>query len=371
NMQFAMLLALTLGYATWTSVNVDVQLNFSRNQSLAGNGSDISCFLKTPNDTSFLPELLDLDGVANITMEEHFTLETVAGIIDLRAISPDSWKSTAYYQDEWFTFENQNLGLSTLQNNNLIILERLIAHSLGLSIGDEITLFYEDNSWVLSIVGLFGPEPNLVTSSASSDGTSPNYLAERTWSYVSIGMCDTFEGLFATQTKLLIKLSTQDLTSDVVNELELHNFPVYGIRTFEEYTSLETSLSSTFVVLHVVGVIFSTFLAVFGVWALMTSIRYQRREEIQSMRKRGMGRSTLSKLLFWEVVPLLPFMLLGILVGFVTAFGITFSFQGAATPLVLPQFSTGLFSLLLIPLVFAAVLVTVRASCHVRKGRLM
>ncbi|MDF1537922.1 MAG: hypothetical protein P1Q69_03365 [Candidatus Thorarchaeota archaeon] len=368
NMQLAMLLALILGYATWTSVNVDVQLNFAENQSLAGNGSDVSCLLKDANDTSFLPELMNIDGVANTALEKHFALESVEGLIELRAISFDNWKSAAYYQDDSFTFDDHDLSSSPLSTNNSIILERLVARSLGLSIGNTITLTHEDHSWVLLISGLFGPEPNLVTG---SDGSNPEYLAERTWSYVGLEMSDALEDIIEFQSKLLIKLSSHDQASDIANELELRNYPIYKIKSYTDYSSLETSLSSTFLILHIVGVVFSTFLAIFGVWALMASIRYQRREETRSLRKRGLERSTLSNLFFWEVVPLTPFMLLGILVGFVTAFGVTFSFQGAATPLVLPQFSVGLFSLLLILPVFAAVVVTLRASCHVRKGRLI
>ncbi|NWF97074.1 MAG: hypothetical protein HXY34_13110 [Candidatus Thorarchaeota archaeon] len=369
NLQLALVLALTVGYASWTSLALDTTILQSQERALVDNGADVSFFIRGDEDTHVMQQVLSITAVEAITIERRFTLNTVTESISLRAVTPDTWESAAYSRPEWFTFADASKGLTLLDSNNTIVLERLVAARLGLHLGDTVSLYLENHSWSLLICGLFGPTPVPIVVQGFG-GSSVEYYCERTWSYVGAQFCELLQGLILPQKRALVRVSDGAMRTEVASAIDALHLPVYQIKTSEETVSLQTRLATAMLSLRLVNVVFSVIISLLGVSALMLATRESRREEIRNMLFRGFGRSSIGTLLYWEIVPLMTFMLVGVLIGVFTSVGLSQSmFQGTQVTLVSARLAVGGFSAVFIPLTMMTCVAALRLACHVTKWR--
>ncbi len=366
NAHLALILALVVGYATWTSLSLDIMTAHHREFALVENGSDISFQLSVGNNSFELEKVLDLSGVDSLAVEREFSLDAITDRIRIRGIEPQNWTSAAYYRRSWFAFNDSSQGIQSLVSNDTIILERLVAARLGLAIGDFITLSLNDHSWVLHIIGLYGPDPILVESSV---GSGAEYLCEETWSYVNTQFCDALEGLIATRDRVLVRVEDSAVKSEVIHSLEMMNLPIYRIQSADDVNTLEMNLSVSLVDFRLISVLFAIPLSLLGIFSLTASVRNNRAEEIRNLQIHGFGRKRISGLLYWEIAPLMIFIMVGVAIGAFTSLGFIRGMSGPVPALVIPVFSFGIFSIIFVPFISVLCAALMRLSCYVTKWR--
>src|SRR3990170_4780150 len=116
----------------------------------------------------------------------------------LKAVDPQAWLRTAYYEAGWFsgaTVEKAFGALST--DDETIVLDRSLAKSFNLTMEDEISVGFENGTKTLRVVGFFGPEP-------SDQGGGFGFSSY--WSFIPMNLYAVPGNLTSASAKILAKL---------------------------------------------------------------------------------------------------------------------------------------------------------------------
>ena len=321
----AFLIALITGYGFQTVGTLASEEDYTIRQIKASVGADISVTLANlSNATALKTEIEGLSGAASTTLEYSFVGETSSQSLSLRAVDPNEWLSTAYYEDEWFTGDHAASAFNQmLLDNYTVILERTVATDLDLAIGDTITLTIGLTSMKLRVVGYFGP--------ATTDGSQPVFRPEefvvvsRFWSYVPAGLYFSLNQTTYTSGKILVKLESGANGTDLAAQIrDLESNDISSVSSVEEQLEeRESNLLMTGVSnIQRIGVIFSVVAASVAT-ALVTIVGLQeRRKEVTIMNVRGISFSQLLSVLLAEALAIVIFSLvLGIVVGLIIVHG--------------------------------------------------
>ncbi|MFZ0965863.1 MAG: FtsX-like permease family protein, partial [Candidatus Bathyarchaeia archaeon] len=158
----AFLIALIIGYSFQTVGTLASEQDYTIRKVKADVGADITVQLtSTANASSTTSKIEELSGVLSASLEYSLsgTLPGQYYSMQIRAVDPEKWLSTAYYETEWFSGNDVATAFQQMKmNNRTIILERNIAKSLEKKVGDDVTLTIGSSIIQLTIVGFFGPE---------------------------------------------------------------------------------------------------------------------------------------------------------------------------------------------------------------------
>jgi len=245
-------------------------------------------------------------------------LGTMGERTELRAVNPNTWLATAYYENDMFSGSSVEKAFEDMSSNNYtIILERNFAKALDKRVGDTVSLtFGEKTPKDLTIVGFFGVE-----SPQTTDQTQQFYVP-RYWSYVPEGLYHELSAdLFGyASARILIKVESGadgKTVTDRIRELDLDVSSVSSVAEQLEERQSNFMTTGSLNILRL-GVIFIVVAASVGTTLVtLTSLR-ERKREASVMSVRGLSFKQLSVMLLTENLAVVVFaVLLGAAVGLI------------------------------------------------------
>ncbi len=311
----AFLIALIIGYSFQAVGTVASEQDYIIRQVKASVGADISVEPISTDNISQITSAIDaISGVASTTLEYSFsgTLPGQNYSIQLKAVDPEKWLSTAYYENEWFSGNDIATAFQQMKmNNQTIILKLNTAKSLAKKIGDNVTLIIASLTPKLTIVGFFGRE------------VTQQYYAF--WSYVPIGFYKSLNLDWYPSVKILVKLESSadgmSVASEIWNDMRANVSSVRSVG--EELKTYQTNLQLTGSLnIQRIGVIFSI-LAASVATGLVTLVSLQeRKREASIMSARGLSFKQLVTMFLAENLAIIVFAaILGIVVGLIVVHG--------------------------------------------------
>ena len=322
----AFLIALIIGYSVQVTGQMASEQDYAIRQVRYRVGADIavSVINATESQTVLDNIMANVSNIENATMECTL-IQQFAGT-QIKTIDPDSWLETAYYEKEWFGGVSLEEAFNKLRTDNMtIILERRVAKSLDLNIGDEIGIDFQSGARKLKIVGFFGPEP-------TESGVMAQYTLQ-TWSYVPRNLFNMSSSLSdayvaeAFDTRILVKLNQGANGTRVAESILNLGIEIYGVDSFdEEWTQAQTAptASNSLQILDVqrLGVIFAILAASVGTALISAVSMRERSREAALMSVKGLSYRQLVAMFLTENVAVVTFsIVLGLTVGFIIVYG--------------------------------------------------
>jgi ABC-type antimicrobial peptide transport system permease subunit len=363
----AFLIALIIGYSFQTVGTLASEQDYTIRKVKADVGADITVQLtSTANASSTTNKIEGLSGVASASLEYSFsgTLPGQYYSMQIRAVDPEKWLSTAYYENEWFSGNDVATAFQQMKmNNRTIILERNIAKSLEKKVGDDVTLTIGSSIIQLTIVGFFGPE---VTQQYYIQPYE--YYGGAFWSYVPVGLYESSGSSWYPSVRILVKLELgaggKSVASEILEIDDVADNVSYVRSVAEELETYQSDLLLTGSLnIQRIGVVFSI-LAASVATGLVTLVSLQeRKREASIMSARGLSFKQLVTMLLAENLAIVVFSaILGVVVGLIVARGnvaasnATLSYSLVAHRMVFPTDAIILLSTCLI-LVFASAII--------------
>jgi ABC-type antimicrobial peptide transport system permease subunit len=310
----AFLVALIVGYSFQTIGDVARQQDYTIRQIKAGIGADISISpSSTVNITQMMENIENLTGVASLTLQYSLS-GSVPGDIYSRqiiAVDPDTWLSTAYYEEEWFSGNNVATAFQLMKaKNQTIILERSIASRFNRKIGDAITITIGSSTLGLEIVGFFGPE---VTQE----------YGRSFWSYIPMELYESLSLGWQPSATILVKLKPNADGKAVASEIRKLEDVNYVRSVAEELETLESNLLLIGPLnIQRLGVVFSIMAASVAVGLATLVSLQERKREASIMSARGLSFKQLTTMLLTENMAIVTFsVILGVVVGLIVVHG--------------------------------------------------
>jgi len=324
----AFLIAFIIGYSVQIVGTLASEQDFGIRETYFTVGSDIGVELRSPTNASKIMETIrgNVSQVESATVE--YTFWGSAGLqtsMQLKAIDPENWPKTAYYESEFFSGSPvETVFQSLASNNHTVILERNYATTLNKRVGDNITVTFGEQTQELTVAGFFGIE-----STQTQDQMQPFYFAQYLWSYAPEGLYRELRELVfsSSSAKILIKLrSGADgaAVADQIRGLPGLNTDVYSVSSVAEQLKQRQSnfmVTGSLNILRL-GVIFIVVAASVGT-ALVTFVSLgERRREASIMGVRGLSFKQLVVMLLTENLSVVAFaVLLGAVVGLIVVRG--------------------------------------------------
>jgi ABC-type antimicrobial peptide transport system permease subunit len=239
----------------------------------------------------------------------------------LKAVEPNSWLKTAYYESEWFSGSDVTTAFSNLAaSNSTVILERGVAESYNLKIGENISLNFGSITKKLMLVGFFGP-----SSTESQSPIMQQYIANRYWSFVSEELYKEISTYVSASAKILLKLSggaDGKLVADSIRNIE--NVNIYSVDSFaEEWEKAQTNVIQMGTLdVQRLGIVFAILAASVGTALISIVSMRERSREATIMSVKGLSYKQLVIMFLTENLALVVFsVILGVFVGFVIVYG--------------------------------------------------
>jgi ABC-type antimicrobial peptide transport system permease subunit len=363
----AFLIALIIGYSFQTVGTLASEQDYTIRKVKADVGADITVQLtSTANASSTTSKIEELSGVLSASLEYSLsgTLPGQYYSMQIRAVDPEKWLSTAYYETEWFSGNDVATAFQQMKmNNRTIILERNIAKSLEKKVGDNVTLTIGSSIIQLTIVGFFGPE---VTQQYYIQPYE--YYGGAFWSYVPVGLYESSGSSWYPSVRILVKLELgadgKSVASEILEIDDVADNVSYVRSVAEELETYQSDLLLTGSLnIQRIGVVFSI-LAASVATSLVTLVSLQeRKREASIMSARGLSFKQLVTMLLAENLAIVVFSaILGVVVGLIVARGnvaasnATLSYSLVAHRMVFPTDAIILLSTCLI-LVFASAII--------------
>ncbi|MDI6805609.1 MAG: FtsX-like permease family protein, partial [Candidatus Bathyarchaeia archaeon] len=227
----AFLIALIVGYSVQVNGQLASEQDYAMRRIYYQVGADIAATVPNANDA---PEIMEnivanvSEFVRNATIEYSFSIHLQS--MSIKAVDPDGWLKTAYYESDWFSGTDVTTAFDNLAaDNNTIILERYIAESLNLKTGENLTLSFGSKTIGLRVVGFFG---------SSSESQSQIYQLQqfinRYWSFVPYGFYEEISTYVSPSAKILLKLNGGADGKFVANQIRNLDLPITQVQSFAE-----------------------------------------------------------------------------------------------------------------------------------------
>jgi ABC-type antimicrobial peptide transport system permease subunit len=346
----AFLVALIIAYSFQVTGQLASQQDFTRRNILFSVGADVSIPLgsgrwfdvQESNLTSMVNEIKKnfSDQIASITVEYLFPAEFSQYNVQFKAVDPESWLSTAYYENEWFSGRDVQSAFNALKSNNeSIILERSYATYYDKKVGDSITVTLgEGDVKELEVAGFFGNEQPM-NQIISFGPEGPSYAPSQAyWSYVPIGLVKNLGSGFATSdATILIKLKNGANGKAVADGIQALNSNIGTVNSVEKQLEEEQSNVISTGQLNVLrlGVIFVVLASSIGVALVALVSLKERGREGSIMSVRGLSFKQMVVMLLSENLAIIAFaVLLGTGVGLLIVRGAVASSNASSYTLV-------------------------------------
>jgi ABC-type lipoprotein release transport system permease subunit len=314
----AFLIALIVGYSVQVNGQLASEHDFAVRQVYYSVGADIAVNVA---NASSAPEVLETimanvsDYVQNTTIEYYFSASLMPSgtWMTMKAVEPDSWLKTAYYEGEWFSGTDVTTAFSNLASDNYtIILERSIADSANIKVGQDISLRFGTVTKTLRVVGFFGPQ-----------AAETQQFMNRYWSFVPCGLYKEISVYADASAEILLKLkggADGKTVANIIRDIEGASY----VESFaEEWEKSQTNIIAVGVLdVQRLGIVFAVLAASVGTTLVSAVSMKERSREAAIMSVRGLSYKQLVMLFLTENLALVTFsVLLGIFVGFAVVYG--------------------------------------------------
>ncbi|MHA1882488.1 MAG: hypothetical protein ACTSUO_05530 [Candidatus Thorarchaeota archaeon] len=313
---FCILIIVT--YGTLISSSMDGLDSLAIRRASLQTGGDINCILELDTPENITDIIEEIEGVNSASLQKTYTVALGGWITTVVALNFDEWLSAAYWEEYWFEFPSGDMSNPNFTNQS-IILEKKLAAQLELEIGNQLTIepieYTNNNSLILNITGLFGPDP-IYERSSSGGGY---YDAEDTWSFVSF---DLVSAMNVTPRMKSVVVSIIDDSQYETIVQELLKLPIVKVQNrFEnnEFSSIENTIRMSYQIMIYALV---AFMATVGISSLIASIISNLKKDIVYMRLRGISQTKIHILLFSEILPTMLFSAVSIFLGLLASIGI-------------------------------------------------
>ena len=347
----AFLIALIIGYSVQVTGQLASEQDYAVRQIYYRVGADVGANVanasEAPNTLNAIMANVS-EHVKNATIEYSIYLSTNG--MQLKAIEPHSWLETAYYENEWFSGANVETALNDLaSNNNSIILERRIAKSINLKIGDNISVSFDTVAKTLKVVGFFGPEPSDQTTILLS------------WSFIPEGLYEEVRNYTSPSTKILFKLDSGvdgESIAESIRDLDLN---VSNVMSFTE--EWEKAQANVLVMggldVQRLGIVFAVLAASVGTAVVSLVSMKERGREATIMSVKGLSYKQLVVMFLTENLAVVAFsIILGVFVGFIIVYGYISSYNAVLIDIIKKRLvfppDTALMIVFCITLIFAS-----------------
>jgi ABC-type lipoprotein release transport system permease subunit len=348
----AFLIAFIIGYSVQVTGQIASQQDYTLRTVETNAGADITVsVVNATKGQLILNDILsNVTGIKNGTVERSLTptLSNNNGYgstITIRAIDPENWSISAYYEQGWFSGASFNQIMNDLKNsNNTIIADKSLAQHYGLKMYDEIGINFDSAPRKLRIIGFFGPgsADAKVFSEQSGDiigkssSYNSNYFYSPYYSYVpnnlfNVSYADS--GIYKVenfQTTLRLKLASGANGTEVADQIRtLEGNELYSVTSFDELwrQSQESNYLGTFSSMQILdiqglGLWFAVISASVGTALIAVVSLNERSREATLMSVRGLSYRQLVWMFLTESMAVITFaVVLGVVVGVVIVYG--------------------------------------------------
>jgi ABC-type antimicrobial peptide transport system permease subunit len=311
----AFLIALIFGYSV-SVIGGLATLSDRRVRTIRWNvGADAAVWLFDHEEAHELAEGIEaLDGVVSTAVERWFYVETPFMAIVPRAIDPESWGNTAYFEEKWFAGGSAASLQMLTESDERIILDKGLADVTGLGLGDNVTFKIRFNLFsTLAVVDLLGP------------GLPEGGQYQPLPSFVSEEFLDRFTPeLDVLRSRILVRLEpaadVEGFKTEVTGMSENVEV-IYTVRGLLEAARENIFLQGPKQVQEL-GIVFSTLVSSVGVALVVSTTLRERQKEITLMAIRGFSSKQVFQMLVVENIGIVAFsILLGAAVGYVNVMG--------------------------------------------------
>ncbi len=336
--------ALIVGYSVQTIGILGSSNDLAIRSAYTSVGADIKVHVSHPeNVTDLLPTIRNIDGVRDAAGQYTFTMDTVASVgLVVRAINVSEWLGVAYLEPEWILGVPYPIAFNGIaENNETIIVEKLAAINVQADLGQTISVEFSEYSGFhpMTIIGFMGPEPEFVQLPYSPQGG--NWMAEPSWSYVSVELMESYSTEINPTGYVLVSLDSPVFNAEVIQTLEALDdvLQVDSAITLIENYNIDVLRSSTTNMMQL-GVAFAIILASVGTLVIIYLTLRERRTTTALMSARGMTYTQTVTMLSAEILTMMIFaILLGLTVGLIIYYGLISGGVATVIPaLLLPRF---------------------------------
>jgi len=320
----AFLIALILGYSFQVTGQLASEQDFGVRQTYTQIGADISVDMVYAGNSSHTLEAIMTnvsDYVQNATIEYSFSAIPPSGIgISMKAVEPDSWLNSAYYEGGWFSGNDVATAFNLLKTkNNTIILDRSLAKKYSLYIGGNISLGFSsmsEKNRVFEVVGFFGPEQD-------TEQSSPTYSTY--WSFASNTLYEEVRNYTSSSSRILLKLTSGANGTQVAGIMRDIGEPnISYVQSFAEQWKQSQSdvIKMGSLDIQRLGIVFAILAASVGTALVSTVSMRERSREAAMMSVKGLSYKQLLIMFLTESIALAVFsLILGAIVGIITLNG--------------------------------------------------
>jgi ABC-type lipoprotein release transport system permease subunit len=337
----AFLIALIMWYSVLVTGQLASERDFTTRQTYANVGADVTASVANVSRAQeVLNNLLaNVSGIKDGTVE--YSIATQNSGMTLKAVDPQDWLNTAYYETEWFSGASvQNAFHALAADNDTIILERSVAKSYNVTVGDYMSVEFENGTKALRVVGFFGPEP------------SSQFGVFAYWSYIPLNLYAYLGNLTSASAKILVKLNAgADGIAIAQNVQSVDNNVSYVDSVAEELEKAQTNAITTGALeVQELGIVFAVLAASVGTALISVVSMRERGREATIMSVKGLSYKQLVIMFLTENMALVTFaVVLGVSVGLISVYGnVSSSNAQTAVGLVMRHFIFPLDSTLLV-----------------------
>ena len=317
----AFLIALIISYGAQVTTQLASEQDFTTRRIYTQVGADLSIYVTIPNEAENISSMILANAstsIENSTIEYSLSSTSTGAnyiAVNIKAVQPESWLKTAYYESDMFTGNNLETAFQNLTTNkDAIILEKSIAKLLNLHLGDFITLTIGTTSKKMTVVGYFGPE--------TGDEQS---IVSQYWSFVSEEVYKEFNSsVSAYGTRILLKLKPGENGTAIAENIRSLGLNVSQVDSYPEEYALSQSDITTVGSLDAqrLGIIFAVLAASVGTTLVSVVSMRERSREATIMSVKGLSYKQLVIMFVTENLAVVTFaVVLGTCVGFIAAYG--------------------------------------------------
>jgi ABC-type antimicrobial peptide transport system permease subunit len=355
----AFIIALIMGLSVQVTGQIATQEDYIQRTVRAQVGADLNINVGNASQGQIVLDqmIANISGIQNATIER--ILQPKVGdsysAVTLKAIEPDTWTLSAYYEDGGFSGNSPSEILKAFKaDNNTAVISRSLAKQYDKHLYDTITVNFNSCPRTLKIVGFFGPEAS-DNSGAGPQGVS--IVATGSGSYTTITTQGGYSGSYGyispydcyaprdllnisradgdiykleqVTTNILIKLKPGVNGTEVAQQIRSGDYNVSTVQAFDEewqqsgayqnsltYSSLQTLDIQSF------GLVFAVISASVGTALIAIVSLKERSREATLLSVRGLSYRQLVWMFLVESLAIITFaVILGAVVGVIMDYG--------------------------------------------------
>jgi len=359
----AFLIALIIWYSVLVTGQLASEKDYTERRIYANVGADVTATVANTSEAqAILNDIFaNVSGVKDATTE--YSIYPQQSVMTLKAVDPQAWLRTAYYEDEWFSGATVQDAFNALsEDNETIILERTMAASYNLEIGEELSVEFENGTKSLRIVGFFGPEPEEQTITDSGFISSGSLY----WSFIPLNLYADPGNLTSASATILMALDEGADGITVAQNVQNLDVDVSYVTSVDEVLEeSQTNVVATGALeVQQLGILFAVLAASVGTALISTVSMRERGREATIMSVKGLSYKQLVVMFLTENLAVVTFaVLLGLSIGLLSVYGNVSASNALVSGLVVRHFVFPLDSTLLVvscvALIFAATILPI------------